>query len=204
MAQYFYIHPKDPPPRLIRRSVDILSSGGIVVYPTDSSYALGCKVDSKEGLERIRRIRQLDKHHHFTLVCLELSQIATFAKINNEAFKLIKSLTPGPFTFVLPATRETPRRLQDPKRKTIGVRLPDHPVALSLVRELQEPLFSTTLILPGEKDAVSHPDEVRKQLEKEVDLIIDSGPICYEPTTVLDFAENAFHILRHGKGILPS
>jgi tRNA threonylcarbamoyl adenosine modification protein (Sua5/YciO/YrdC/YwlC family) len=204
MAQYFQVHPKDPQPRLIRRSVEIVREGGLIVYPTDSSYAFGCRMDTKDGLERIRRIRQLEQDHNFTLVCIDLSQIATFAKINNEAFRLIKSLTPGPFTFVLPATRETPRRLQDPKRKTIGIRLPDNPITVALVAELQEPLFSSTLILPGQEEAMADPEDIRERLEKEVDLIIDAGVVSYEPTTIIGFTEDRPEILRQGKGVADS
>lgn len=166
MAQYFHIHPHDPQPRLIRRSVEILREGGLIVYPTDSAYAFGCRMENKDALERIRRLRQLQEDHHFTLVCADLSQISTFAKINNEAFRLIKSLTPGPYTFILPATRETPRRLQHPKRKTIGIRLPDNPITLALVAELNAPLFSSTLILPGEEDALTDPEDIRRRLER--------------------------------------
>lgn len=204
MAQYFQVHPKDPQPRLIRRSVEIVRDGGLIVYPTDSAYAFGCRMDTKNGLERIRRIRQLEEDHNFTLVCIDLSQIATFARINNEAFRLIKSLTPGPFTFVLPATRETPRRLQHSKRKTIGIRLPDNPITMALVSELQEPLFSSTLILPGQDEAMADPEDIRQRLEKEVDLIIDAGVVTYEPTTILGFTEDRPEILRQGKGIAGS
>jgi tRNA threonylcarbamoyl adenosine modification protein (Sua5/YciO/YrdC/YwlC family) len=202
MAQYFQVHPKDPQPRLIRRSVEIIREGGLIVYPTDSSYALGCRMDNKDALDRIRRIRQLQEDHNFTLVCIDLSQISTFAKINNEAFRLIKSLTPGPFTFILQATRETPRRLQHSKRKTIGIRLPDNPITVALVSELQEPLFSSTLILPGEDEAMSGPEDIRNRLEKEVDLIIDAGDIAYEPTTILGFTEDKPEIIRQGKGVV--
>lgn len=204
MAQYFQIHPKDPQPRLIRRGIDIMRQGGLIVYPTDSGYAFGCQMDNKDALDRIRRIRQLDDNHNFTLVCIDLSQIATFAKINNEAFRLIKSLTPGPFTFILQATRETPRRLQHAKRKTIGIRLPNNPITQSLVSELQEPLFSSTLILPGEDEAMSDPEEIRGRLEKEVDLIIDAGIVGYEPTTIIGFTESNPEIIRQGKGLVPS
>jgi tRNA threonylcarbamoyl adenosine modification protein (Sua5/YciO/YrdC/YwlC family) len=202
MAQYFQIHPKDPQPRLIRRSVEIVREGGLIVYPTDSAYAFGCRMDNKEGLERIRRIRQLDEDHNFTLVCIDVSQISIFAKINNEAFRLIKSLTPGPFTFILPATRETPRRLQHPKRKTIGIRLPDNPITMALASELQEPLFSSTLILPGADEALADPEDIRRRLEKVVDLIIDAGMIVYEPTTIVGFMGDQPEILRQGKGVV--
>ena len=201
MAQYFEVHPKDPQPRLIRRSVEIVREGGVIVYPTDSAYALGCRMDNKHGLDRIRRIRQLEEAHNFTLICIDLSQISTFAKINNEAFRLIKSLTPGPFTFILPATRETPRRLQHSKRKTIGIRLPDNPITAALVAELQEPLFSSTLIFPGEAEAAADPEFFRERLEKAVDLIIDGGIVIYEPSTIIGFTEDLPEIIRQGKGI---
>ena len=200
MAQYFLVHPKDPQPRLIRRAIEIVRQGGLIVYATDSAYSFGCSLDSKDALERIRRIRRLEEDHNFTLVCIDLSQISTFAKIGNEAFRLIKTLTPGPFTFILQATRETPRRLQHSKRKTIGIRLPDNPITMALVSELQEPLFSSTLILPGEEAAMNDPEEIRQRLEKEVDLIIDSGRVAYEPTTIIGFTEAAPEVIRLGKG----
>jgi tRNA threonylcarbamoyl adenosine modification protein (Sua5/YciO/YrdC/YwlC family) len=202
MAQYFQIHPQTPQPRLIRRVVEIVREGGVIVYPTDSSYALGCRMDAKDALDRIRRIRHLAEDHHFTLVCKDLSQIATFAKIGNEAFRLIKTLAPGPFTFILKATRETPRRLQHPKRKTIGIRLPNHAIVQAMVEELGEPLFSTTLILPGETEAMSDPYEIRERLEKSADLIIDADIIFHEQTTIISFTDEAPEIVRQGKGIV--
>ena len=202
MAQYFQIHPQTPQVRLIRRAVEIVRGGGLIVYPTDSSYAFGCRMEDKDALERIRRIRQLGDEHHFALVCVDLSQIAHFAKVSNEAFRMMKSLTPGPFTFILQATREVPRRLQHPKRKTIGIRLPAHPIARALAEELGEPLFSSTLILPGEQDAMSDPEEIRERLEKEVDLIIDAGLIVFEPTTIIGFTEEVPEVIRQGKGVV--
>ncbi|HUL14282.1 MAG TPA: L-threonylcarbamoyladenylate synthase [Methylococcaceae bacterium] len=202
MAQYFQVHPLNPQLRLIRRAVEIVREGGLIAYPTDSSYALGCRLDNKDGLERIRRIRQLQEDHNFTLVCIDLSQIATFAKISNEAFRMIKSLTPGPFTFILKATREVPRRLLHPKRKTVGIRLPDNAISQSLVAELGEPLFSSTLIMPGEEDALSDPETIRERLEKEVDLIIDAGVVAYAPTTIIGFMEETPEIIRQGKGVV--
>lgn len=204
MAQYFQIHPKDPQLRLIRRAVEIVRGGGLIVYPSDSAYAFGCQLDNKAALERIRRIRQLEVDHQFTLICQDVSQVAMFAKLDNEAFRLIKSLTPGPFTFLLPATRETPRRLQHPKRKTIGIRVPDSPISRALVAELGEPLFSSTLILPGAEESLADPDDIRPRLEKEVDLIIDGGVVVYEPTTIIGFAEGRPEILRQGKGVADS
>lgn len=200
MAQYFQIHPQNPQARLIRRAVEILQSRGLIVYPTDSSYALGCQLDNKEGLERIRRIRMLEDEHQFTLVCSDLSQISAFAKFGNEAHRLIRQLAPGPYTFILKATREVPRRLQHPKGKTIGIRLPDNPVTKMLVAELNEPLFSSTLIPPNEEDALSDPVEIRERLEKTVDLILDSGVVTYEPTTIIDLSEEEPRIVRQGSG----
>lgn len=200
MAQYFQIHPDTPQMRLIRRAVEILRQGGVIVYPTDSSYALACQIDSVKALERIRRIRQLPEKHNFTLVCRDLSQVSQFVRLGNEAHRLIKALTPGPYTFVLRATREVPRRLQHPSRKTIGIRLPDHPVAQALVAELQEPLFSTTLILPGEEAALEDPEEIRERLGSQVDLIIDSGIVPFEPTSIVDLTEELPQIVRLGRG----
>lgn len=201
MSQFFQIHPKDPQPRLIKRCVEILLQGGVIVYPTDSSYALGCRMDNREGLERIRRIRRLEEDHNFTLVCIDISQISTFAKMNNEGFRLIKTLTPGPYTFILEATKETPKRLMHAKRKTIGVRLPDDPITEAIVTDLGEPLFSSTLIMPGEDEAMADPEDIRDRLEKEVDLIIDAGILTYEPTTIIGFTGDSPEIIRQGKGL---
>ncbi|MFN5744590.1 MAG: L-threonylcarbamoyladenylate synthase [Methylococcaceae bacterium] len=204
MAQFFQIHPKDPQPRLINRSADMIRAGGVIVYPTDSSYALGCRMDDKTPLERIRRIRQLGDDHNLSLVCVDLSQISTFAKVANESYRLIKSLTPGPFTFILPATRETPKRLQHSKRKTIGIRLPDDPITMAIVSALDQPLFSTTLILPREDEALTDPELIRDRLEKEVDLVIDAGQVAYQPTTIIDLTGDSPVIVRQGKGVAPS
>ncbi len=200
MAQYFEIHPDHPQPRLIKRAVEILRQGGVIVYPTDSSYALACRIDDKKALDRIRQIRQLGEKHNFTLVCHDLSQVSQFVRLSNEAHRLIKALTPGPFTFVLRATREVPRRLQHPSRKTVGIRIPDHPVAQALLEELGEPLFSTTLILPGESQALEDPHEIRQRLEKQVDLVIDGGIVPYEPTTIILLADEEPEVVRWGKG----
>ncbi len=200
MAQYFQIHPETPQLRLIRRSVDILRNGGVIVYPTDSSYALGCRLDDKQSLDRIRRMRQLDDKHNFTLVCKDLAQVSAFAKTGNDAYRLIKSLTPGPYTFILKATREVPRRLQHPKRRSVGIRIPEHPIVQLLVDELGEPLFSSTLILPGEKDAISDPYDIRQQLEQSVDLIIDGDVVSYAPTTIINLSDKTPEIIRQGKG----
>ncbi|BCX89967.1 hypothetical protein MIN45_P2341 [Methylomarinovum tepidoasis] len=200
MAQYFEIHPDNPQPRLIRRAVEILQRGGVIVWPTDSSYALACRIDDKKALERIRQIRQLGEKHQFSLVCRDLAQIGQFVRLSNEAHRLIKALTPGPYTFILKATHEVPRRLQHPSRKTVGIRIPDHPVAQALLAALEEPLFSTTLILPGEETALVDPYEIRQRLEKQVDLILDAGIMPYEPTTVIDLTEGVPEIRREGKG----
>lgn len=203
MAQYFEIHPENPQLRLIHRAVEILKKGGVIAYPTDSSYAIACHIGDKQALDKIRRIRRLDDKHNFTLICESLSQVSNFAKIGNDAYRLIKSLTPGPFTFILKATREVPRRLQHPKRKTIGLRIPGHPVAQLLTRELGEPLFSTTLVVPGGEASIADPFDIRYSLEHELDLVIDAGIIEYEPTTIIEFSEHGPEILRQGKGLAP-
>ena len=203
MAQYFEIHPENPQLRLIRRAVEIIKKGGVIAYPTDSSYAIACHIGDKQALDKIRRIRQLDDKHNFTLICENLSQVSNFAKIGNDAYRLIKSLTPGPFTFILKATREVPRRLQHPKRKTIGLRIPDHAVALLLTQELGEPLSSTTLVFPGKKESIADPFAIRDSLEQELDLVIDAGIIEYEPTTIIEFSDNGPEIIRQGKGLAP-
>lgn len=204
MGQYFELHPRNPHSRFIRSSVDVLLGDGLIVYPTDSGYAFGCRMDSKSALDRIRVIRQLDEDHHFTLVCKDVSQVSNFAKINNEAFRLIKSLTPGPFTFILKATRETPRRLQHPKRKTIGIRLPDNAISTALLTALDEPLFSSTLLLPGEEIPMSDPEDIRDRLERHVDAILGGGTVPYSPTTILGLTEDFPEIIRQGSGVVPS
>ena len=203
MAEFFEIHPESPQLRLIHRAVDILRKGGVIVYPTDSSYAIACHLGDKQALDKIRRIRQLDDKHDFTLVCKDLSQVSMFTKISNDAYRLIKTLTPGAFTFILEATREVPRRLQHPKKKTVGIRIPNHSVAQLLVKELGEPLFSTTLMLPGEDEALTDPYEIRAKLEHELDLVIDAGIIAYEQTTIIGFSANGTEIIRQGKGLAP-
>ncbi len=203
MSQYFEIHPENPQLRLIHRAVDIIRKGGVIVYPTDSSYALACHLGDKQALDKIRRIRQVDDKHNFTLVCKDLTQVATFTKIGNDAYRLIKSLTPGPFTFILDATREVPRRLLHPKKKTIGIRIPSHPVAQLLLEELGEALFSSTLILPGEKKAMKDPFDIRSKLEHELDLVIDAGIIESEETTMIEISSLGIEIIRQGKGLAP-
>lgn len=200
MAQYFQIHPENPQPRLIKRAVEIVRVGGIIAYPTDSSYALGCHLGDKGAMERIRRIRRLDNRHNFTLVCRDLSELALYARVSNTDYRILKANTPGPYTFILPATREVPRRLQNPRRKTIGLRIPDHPIANALLVELGEPLMSVTLILPDEVLPMSDPEAVRERLEHDVDLVIDGGSCGLEPTTVVLLEDGVATIPRHGKG----
>lgn len=203
MAEFIEIHPKNPQPRLIQQAVEELRRGGVIVYPTDASYALGAQIGNKQAMDVIRRIRRLDDNHNFALLCTDLSQVSTFTKMGNDAHRLIKKLTPGPFTFLLDATREVPRRLQHPKKKTIGVRIPDHRIAQALVALLGEPLLTSTLILPGEDDALADPYEIRKKLDHEVDLIIDGGIVEYQPTTVIACVDNVIEIVRQGIGIAP-
>ena len=203
MAQFFEIHPENPQLRLIHQSVDIIRKGGVIAYPTDSSYALACQVGDKQAMDKIRRIRLLDDKHNFTLVCKDLTQVSTFTKIGNDAYRLIKALTPGPFTFILEATREVPRRLQHPKKKTIGIRIPDHPVTQLLLQELGEALFSSTLALPGSTEAIDDPYDIKDKLEHELDLIIAAGIIEHEDTTMIEFSNDGIEIVRQGKGLAP-
>jgi len=203
MAQFFEIHPENPQLRLIHQAVDIIRKGGVIAYPTDSSYALACQVGDKQAMDKIRRIRQLDDKHNFTLVCKDLTQVSTFTKIGNDAYRLIKALTPGPFTFILEATREVPRRLQHPKKKTIGIRIPDHPVTQLLLQELGEALFSSTLALPGSAEAIDDPYDIKDKLEHELDLIIAVGIIEHEETTMIEFSNDGIEIIRQGKGLAP-
>lgn len=202
MSQFFQIHPENPQPRLIRQAAQIVQEGGVIVYPTDSCYALGCHMGDKAALERIRQIRQLDDKHHFTLVCNDLSAIATYAKVDNQQYRRLKAITPGSYTVILQATKEVPKRLLHPKKSTIGLRIPDHPVALALVEELGEPLLSVTLLLPGEAEAPFDPYEIRAQLERQVDLVIDGGYCGMEPTTVVDLTDDEPVLIRAGKGSL--
>lgn len=200
MSQYFSLHPVNPQLRLIRGAVEILKAGGVVVYPTDSCYALGCHLGDKDAMERIRHIRQADKDHNFTLMCRDLSEIATYAKVDNPTFRLLKAYTPGPYTFILEATREVPRRLQHPKRKTIGIRVPDHAVPQAMLAELGEPIMSSTLILPGDDMPLTDPEEMRERLEHQVELVMDGGPCGLEATTVVDLSGEAPRLLRSGRG----
>jgi len=204
VAEYLEIHPKNPQARLIRQAADIVREGGVIAYPTDSCYALGCHVGDADALERIRRIRQADKNHHFTLVCRDLSEIARYARVDTPVFRLLKAHTPGPFTFLLPATRETPKRLQHPKRRTIGIRVPEHPVPHLLLAELGEPLMSSTLLMPGDDTPLTDAGQIRERLDGALDAILDGGHCGIEPTTVVDLAVSPPVILRQGKGRIAS
>lgn len=200
MSQFFDIHPETPQPRLIRQAVEIIRGGGLAVYPTDSAYALGCHIGDKRAVDRIRRIRDLDKHHNFTLLCRDLSELGTYARVENQVFRMLKANTPGPYTFILEATSEVPRRLVHTKRKTIGLRVPDNPIALALLEELGEPLMSVTLIMPGDELPLTDPHEIRHILEHQVDLIIEGGNCGLEPTTVVDMTSGVPALVRQGKG----
>jgi len=200
MSSVLQIHSLNPQVRLLRQAVERLSAGGVIVYPTDSSYALGCRLGDKAAAERIRHLRQTDRHHNFTLVCRDLAEIATYAKVDNRRYRLLKAATPGPFTFILQATHEVPRRLQHPRRKTIGIRVPDNAIARALLAELGEPIMSCTLILPGDEWPMADPDQIAERLGGTVELIIDGGPCQREPTTMLDLTGDAPELLRQGLG----
>ena len=200
MADFIQIHPKNPQPRLIARAADALRDGGVIVYPTDSSYALGCRIGEKAALDRIRLIRRVDDKHHFTLVCRDLSEIAAYARIDNAAYRLLKSLTPGPYTFIVQATKQVPRRLLHPKRRAIGIRVPDTPIVRDLLADLDQPILSTTLILPGDEQPLEDMYEIRDRMDHCVDLIIDGGPCGILPTTVVDMTAEPPEVLRHGRG----
>ena len=202
MSQFFTIHPDNPQPRLIKRAAEIIRAGGIIVYPTDSCYALGCHIGDKDAMARMRTIRGVDARHHFALVCRDLSELANYARVDNSQFRLLKATTPGSYVFILEATRELPKRLQHPKRRTIGLRIPDHPVVDALLAELGEPILSSTLLLPG--DELPHTDvhEIRGLLEHQVDLILDGGSCGIVPTTVVDLTGPAPVVIRAGKGSL--
>ncbi len=200
MSQFFYVHPDNPQTRLISQAVAIIRSGGVIIYPTDSGYALGCQLENKQALERIIRIRRLDDKHNFTLMCRDLSELSLYARVDNDAFRLIRNNTPGAYTFILKATKEVPRRLLNPKRKSIGIRVPDNNIALALLEALGEPLMSTTLILPGNEMAESDPEEIRNQLEHAVDLIIHGGYLGESPTTVVDMSDEGWEVVREGAG----
>jgi tRNA threonylcarbamoyl adenosine modification protein (Sua5/YciO/YrdC/YwlC family) len=200
MAQFFSIHPTHPQKRLVRQAAEIVRRGGVIAYPTDSCYALGCDRGNARGLERLRRIRAIDERHHLTLMCRDLAEMAKYAFVNDAQFQLIKSATPGSYTFILRARREVPRRLT--RKKTIGVRVPDHPVAHALLAELNQPMLSTSLLLPGEQVALAEAQAVRDRLEHEVDLVIDAGVCDVEPSTVIDLSGDVPRVLREGKGSL--
>ncbi|MEJ4044386.1 L-threonylcarbamoyladenylate synthase [Erwinia sp. SLM-02] len=200
MSQFFYIHPDNPQPRLIKQTVEMLNKGGVIVYPTDSGYALGCKLEDKNAMERICRIRQLDGSHNFTLVCRDLSELSTYAHVDNTAFRLIKNNTPGNYTFILKATKEVPRRLMSEKRKTIGLRVPSNPIALALLEALNEPMMSTSLMLPGNDFTESDPEAIQDEIGKLVDLIIHGGYLGQQPTTVIDLTDDSPVVVREGVG----
>jgi tRNA threonylcarbamoyl adenosine modification protein (Sua5/YciO/YrdC/YwlC family) len=200
MARYLDVHPVDPQPRAIGQAVQVIRDGGLVAYPTDSGYALGCALGNQEGKDRIVRIRQLDDRHHFTLVCRDFAQLGQLVHIDNAVFRAVKASTPGSYTFILPATKEVPRRLLHPKKKTVGVRIPDHPVVQALLAELGEPMLSSTLILPGETDPMTEGWLVKEELDHVVDAVVDSGECGTEPTTVVDFSGGTAELLREGAG----
>ena len=200
MSQYFQIHPVNPQMRLISKAVDIIRDGGVIVYPTDSAYALGCHIGDKKALDDIRRIRRVDEKHNFTLVCKDLSEISTYAKVDNAVYRLLNAYTPGPYTFILNATREVPRRLMHEKRRTIGIRVPENKIVQALLDELKEPILSSTLILPGQTLPMTDPDEIREKLEHQVELVIDGGYCGIDATTVVDLTEHVPVIRRAGCG----
>lgn len=200
MARYYDVHPDNPQPRALRQVVDLIRDGGLVAYPTDSCYALGCQLGNRDGLERIREIRHLDDRHHFTLVCRDFAQLGQLVKVSNAAFRLVKASTPGSYTFILPATREVPRRLLHPRKRTVGVRVPDHTVAQALLAELGEPLLSSTLVLPGEDEPLTQGWEIKERLDHLVDAVLDAGDCGKEPTTVVDLSQPEPEILRRGAG----
>ncbi|AMO94775.1 tRNA threonylcarbamoyl adenosine modification protein, Sua5/YciO/YrdC/YwlC family [Collimonas fungivorans] len=200
MSQFFQIHPDNPQLRLIKQAVQIIQSGGIVALPTDCCYALVCQLDNKDAVERVRRIRGVDDKHHLTMLCRDLSEISLYAKVDNRQFRLLKSATPGAYTFILEATKEVPRRLSHPARKTIGLRVPQHSIVNAVLEELGQPLIGTTLILPGEGHALTDPEEVRGQLEKQIELVIDGGACSLEPTTVIDLTSDEPELIRQGRG----
>lgn len=200
MAKYYDVHPDNPQARTITQIADAVRGGALIAYPTDSCYALGCKLGSKEGIDRIRSIRKLDDRHHFTLVCQDFAQLGQFVQIDNNVFRAIKASTPGSYTFILPATREVPRMLQHPKKKTVGVRIPDHTVTQALLAEMGEPLLSSTLLLPGEEEPMTQGWQIKDELDHVLDGVLDSGECGTEPTTVVDFSDGDAVIVRYGAG----
>lgn len=203
MSQFFQIHPETPQPRLIKQAAQILLSGGVAVIPTDCAYAIACKLEDKNALERVKMLRRLNDKHNFTLMCRDLTEISVYAKVDNTAYRLLKNHTPGAFTFILNGTREVPRRLMHPKRKTIGIRVPDNAITQALIEEMGEPLMTTSLILPGEDMPMSDPYEIRQSLEHALDLVIDGGYCGFEATTVVDMTEEDYTIIRQGAAEIP-
>lgn len=202
MSNFFYVHPETPQARLMKQAVEILKSGGVIIYPTDSGYALGCTMDNKHGLEKICHIRKIDKKHNFTLACRDLSEIAHYARVDNQAYRALKNNTPGAYTFIFKSTKDLPKRLMNPSRRTIGIRVPDNAIALALLEELGEPLMSTSLILPGSESTEFDPEDIRDKLENQVDLILNGGYLGESPTTVVDFSDDNVVIVREGAGDL--
>ena len=200
MSQFFYVHEVNPQTRLISQAVAVLKSGGVIVYPTDSGYALGCMIGEKDAMTRITRIRQIEHDHNFSLMCRDLSELATYPKVYNQAYRILKSCTPGPYTFIFKASKEVPRRLQNDKKKTIGIRVPDNVIALALLEALDAPLMSTSLVMPNAEFAESDPEHIRDLLEHQVDVIIHGGYLGEKPTTVIDMSEDGFEVLREGAG----
>lgn len=200
VARLIEIHPTNPQPRLVAAVVQAIRQGSLIAYPTDSSYALGCHIGDKRAMDRIRRIRQTDKEHNFTLVCSDLKEISVYARIDNWAYRMVKSMTPGPYTFILQATREVPKRLQNPKRRTIGLRVPDHPLVHAMLDSLGEPIMSSTLTLPGDDMPLTDPLEIEEKIGHQIDVIIDAGPTGIEPTTVIDLSHGSADVLRVGRG----
>lgn len=202
MSQYFRIHPEDPQSRLIKQAAQVVSGGGVIALPTDSSYVLACRLDDRTAVERLRRIRGIDERQHLSLLVRDLSELATFAMVDNQQYRMIRSVTPGPYVFVLVATKEVPRRLSHPSRKTIGLRVPDHEIARALIAELGEPLIASTLILPPDTEPLNDPEEIRGRLEKQIDLVIDGGACPREPSTVIDLTGAEPVLIRAGRGSL--
>ena len=200
MSQFFYVHEENPQPRLINQAVNALKNGGVIVYPTDSGYALGCMLGDKDAMSRMARIRQIDNDHNFSLMCRDQSELSTYAKVDNQAYRVLKHHTPGPYTFIFKASKEVPKRLQNPKKKTIGIRVPDNVIALALIEALDAPLMSTSLILPGEEFTESDPEHIRDILEHQVDAIIHGGYLGEKPTTVIDMSDGGMEVIREGAG----
>ena len=200
MAKLISVHPTDPQPHRVKKIVDRIRDGALIAYPTDSSYAFGCRIGDRNAIKRIHRIRRTDKRHNFTLVCADLSEISVYARVDNWAYRLIKSLTPGPYTFILPATRQLPKILAHPKRRTIGIRVPDHPLVTAMLSELGEPIMSSTLLLPGDELPLTDPIEIDERIGHDIDVIVEAGPTGIEPTTVLDLSSGAVDVVRVGRG----